>query len=194
MNRLIVFSAMAAGVYAACLPADARACDLAVNSAHVVDPSLQASDQTPPTLPAIPSPHIRHGDGTQGCRPSDCADVGSVTISAVATDETTMPGNVGYRLSLAGGTLPASLTLPETAVNPLASFLILYFDADDVDALDFTLQVVAIDAAGNESAPQMVRVRDDTSGCTIARGRHSGRSLGWFALAALLLAARRRRR
>ena len=64
---------------------------------------------------------------------------------------------------------------------------------EDHEPIDFTLLVVAIDRAGNESAPQMVRVHDDPGGCAIARPRRPYRGLTFVAAAALLLAARRRK-
>jgi len=57
------------------------------------------------------------------------------------------------------------------------------------------LQVVAIDGAGNESAPQTVRVADDPGGaCAVARPRRSGAGPATVVAAVLLLAARKRRR
>jgi MYXO-CTERM domain-containing protein len=53
--------------------------------------------------------------------------------------------------------------------------------------------LVAVDAAGNESAPQTVRIHDDMGGCSI--GRRSGVKGGTLAMLvlALVLAGRRRR-
>ena len=65
---------------------------------------------------------------------------------------------------------------------------------EDHEPIDFTLRVVAIDRAGNESAPQMVRVTDDPGGCAIARPRAPYRGLAIAGGAALLLVVRRRRR
>ena len=73
----------------------------------------------------------------------------------------------------------------------------LFWSDDDSsgEAFDFTLQVVAIDLAGNESAPQTVRVHDDPPGlCAVARGGVSRSGRAVLVMAALLLAARRRRR
>ena len=63
---------------------------------------------------------------------------------------------------------------------------------EDHAPIDFTLRVVAIDRAGNESAPQTVRVTDDPGGCAVVRPHPRG--LAWAVAAALLLARRRRRR
>jgi len=193
MNRLVSLLAGAAVVVA--LRADARACDPVAYLPHTVDSSLQASDQTPPTLPAIPAPVVHRAVGSQnGCERSDCGSLGTVMIQALATDDTTAPGKIGYRFSLAAGRLPAGLTLSQTAFDAEGPTLILYFDTDNTDAIDFTLQVVAIDHAGNESTPQTVRVFDESGApCAVARGPDSRDGFAAIAVVALLVAARRRR-
>jgi len=193
MNRLV--SLLAGAAVVAALRADARACDPVGQIPHTVDASMQAADQTPPTLPAIPPPIIHRGDGSQGCTRSDCASLGSIQIAAGATDDMSTPDKIGYRFSLAAGALPSGFTLPTTAIDPLGARLLMYFDADKVGAMDFTLQVAAIDLAGNESAPQTVRVTDDSGmACAVARASASRNGFAVIAVVALLLAARRRRR
>ena len=66
--------------------------------------------------------------------------------------------------------------------------------SNDQEPIEFTLRVVAIDLAGNESAPQTVRVSDDPGGCAIAPARRPDSGLAFVAAAALLLATRHRRR
>ena len=58
--------------------------------------------------------------------------------------------------------------LPADAIEPGGSVLQLYWDSTTGRPVDFTLQVVAIDLAGNVSAPQTVRVKDD-SGARVRR-------------------------
>jgi len=53
---------------------------------------------------------------------------------------------------------------------------------------------VAIDLAGNESAPQTVHVEHHSDSCSIAGARPSRPGLGWIALVALIVTAYRRRR
>jgi len=191
MNRLLSLVVIATVVTA--LRADARACSPIDPSKHVVDTSMQATDHTPPTLPAIPPPEFHYVDDSSdiGCAPS-CSSSSFVGIPAVATDDTTAPGAIGYRLTLDSGTLPPGVVLPITATDPHGD-AVLVFIGNEATSLDFTLQVVAIDLAGNESAPQSVRVIDDRGGCAIARGGGSRSARGWIVLALLVLAARRRR-
>jgi len=177
------------------VPTRSRACKPIPQVEHVLDPSMQATDQTPPNLPALPPPTISRSDESDsgGCG-STCSPRGSIWIDAQATDDMTPPGGIGYRVTLAGGTLPAGLTLPAFA---LGNGLRLFWSDDESsgEAFDFTLQVVAIDLAGNESAPQTVRVHDDPPGlCAVARGGVSRSGRAALLVAALLLAARRRRR
>ena len=52
---------------------------------------------------------------------------------------------------------------------------------DGQPTLNFTLRVVAIDLAGNESAPQTVRINDDRAGARVRPGRATTRSPPWLA-------------
>jgi len=196
MNRLswlLVVGAVA--VVVAAPGRDARACDPIGQVIHTVVPSMQATDQTPPTLPVIPAPLIHHADNSDsnGCGGSKCSDVSYIGIPAVATDDMTPPEKIGYRLTLESGHLPAGEVLPADAIEPIGGLLKVYFI--DATSFDFTLQVVAIDLAGNESAPQSVQVQDlHTQDCSAAGRPALPSGPAVLAVAAILLAARRRRR
>jgi len=192
MNRLLSLVIVATVVTA--LRADARACSPIDPNKHVVDTSMQATDHTPPTLPAIPPPEFHFADDSSdglGCGPM-CTPFSFVKIPAVATDDTTAPGAIGYRLTLDSGTLPPGVVLPITATDPHGD-AVLVFIGNEATSLDFTLQVVAIDLAGNESAPQTVHVEHHSDSCSIAGARPSRPGLGWIALVALIVTAYRRR-
>jgi hypothetical protein len=180
----------------AALPVDARACDPIGNLPHIVDMSMQATDHTPPTLAAIPAPVFHYEDensnGIGGCG-AKCGDGSWIGIPAVATDDMTAPERIGYRLSLESGTLPPNVGLLTMAQDPIFGFVRIYIREETTD-FNFTLQVVAIDAAGNESAPQTVVVEHHDSGCSIAGTRISRPGLGWIMLGALIVTAYRRRR
>lgn len=195
---LLVTASIAATAWPA---ADARACSFALPSPHVVDPAMQATDHGPPTLPPLGAPQITRGKKPQrsGCgySASSCDDIGSVVIRVSATDDNTPPEQIGYRMSVEAGSFPEGLTLPSGAVKPLGDLLVLNWvdgASDDQEPIEFTLRVVAIDLAGNESAPQTVRVSDDPGGCAIAPARPPFLWVAFVATAALLLATRRRRR
>ena len=156
---------------------------------------MQATDQTPPTLPVIPAPLIHHAvnSDSNGCGGSKCSDVSRIEIPAVATDDMTPPEKIGYRVTLESGHLPPNEVLPADAIEPIGGFVELYFTSGTT--FNATLKVVAIDLAGNESAPQSVHVNDiEGMPCSAAGGPASRSGPGCLALAALLLVARRRRR
>lgn len=192
MNRLCSLAVVATVVGA--LRVDARACDAVGTYPHTVDTSMQATDQTPPTLPAIPAPTIHYADETSdgvGCG-AKCGEATYVGIPAVATDDTTDRYRIGYRFSLESGVLPSNFALPATAIDPNGDVVRIFFNSETA-SFDFTLQVVAIDLAGNESAPQSVRVVQMNHACAVAGAPATGYRFGWLALAgALVLAARRR--
>ena len=182
MNRVGLFSISV--VVVAALHADARACKPLGQVEHMIVAAMQETDRTPPTLPIIPPPEIHYGDGASSGCGSDCPDRGFIQIPAVATDDMTPPEKIGYRFTLAAGDLVPGLTLPATAVDPnIGDAVSLYWNGTTGRPVDFTLQVVAIDLAGNESAPQSLHIVEDTShNCAVARGRASHSPLAWVML------------
>ncbi len=194
MKGLLTSSALVAAVVTAA-STDARACKRLGLMEHVVDPSLLETDHTPPTL-VIPPASVDYGDSSQDGCASDCADIGTILIATVATDDMTAPERIGYRFTLEAGDLPPGLTLPDTAVEPnVLNHVALYWNGSAGGPVDFTVQVVAIDHAGNETAPMSLRIRSDASqGCAIARGQSSRSGLAWMMLMALLAFRRRHRR
>src|SRR5215831_13807846 len=119
MNRLV--SLVVAAAAAAAMESHARACP-ALNTFHMVDAAMQGRDQTPPTLPPIPEAMVHYADNSSdgsGCGGPPCGDVSYIAFAAVATDDTTTPDRIGYRLSLAdGSTLPPAVSLPSSAIEP----------------------------------------------------------------------------
>lgn len=196
----------AAVLLVACILASpaAHACSYTLRN-HVVDATMAGVDAIPPVLPEVLSVKIvraqapKSDDGCGISGGSSCDDIGRLVMPAEARDDRTPPDRVGYRFTLAAGALPAGLTLPEGALDPEdAGVVTIYWGdggGDTSEALDFTLRVVAIDQAGNESAPQTVRVQQSSpgGGCRVARAG-AAPSPAWLALglAALLLAVRRR--
>jgi hypothetical protein len=178
----------------------ARACSLGLLTPHVLDPGAQATDQTPPTLPPPALFRIDRGqDSGGGCSGSSCDDIGAIAISVAATDDATPDDEIGYRLTLAAGRLPEGFVLPSTAVRTPrgtdGQIWIYWVDGKgDQESFSFTLQIVAIDLAGNESPPQSLTIADPgTGGCRIA-GRDRPSTSGLLALLALATAAAARRR
>src|SRR4029079_10808990 len=72
-----------------------------------------------------------------------------------------------------------------------ADAVVLYWGSTTGRPVDFTLQVVAIDLAGNESAPQSVSITDDRShACAVERRPDSRWGLAWIMLVALVASRR----
>jgi MYXO-CTERM domain-containing protein len=204
MGRTRAAAAIASIVLAAVLGAarPSRACSIPGPTPHTIDPQRQATDHQAPTLPAPPPPKITRGRAAHraGCSSSandSCDDVGLIDIALGATDDMSQPSAIGYRFSLVSGKLPDGLQLPADAVRPGtgSSVVLAWIDemTDTQEPFDFTVQIVAVDEAGNESAPQTLRVQDPgtSGGCRVGDGRAGGAVL---ALALLALAAPRRRR
>ncbi|HEY7375107.1 MAG TPA: hypothetical protein VIF57_23295 [Polyangia bacterium] len=195
---------LCAAAFLAAPRADARACSIAGPSPYVVDASLQATDHVAPTLGSVTVARLQRGASTGGCDGSGtsggtCDGLGSLALAVPASDDVTPATDIGYRFSLVDGALPPSFTIllgrPSTAALSDGQIWFSWSDGtDDHPPIDFTLQVVAVDRAGNESAPQTVRVSDDPGGCAIASPRPHARGLVWAMAAVTLLAARRRRR
>jgi hypothetical protein len=203
MKRLTYCLIVAIAAAAASLPTSARACSFPGPIGHVIDESMQATDQMPPTLAPIPAPEITRGKGSQqtGCSQygsTSCDDIGRIALAVLATDDATPSSRIGYRLTIVTGAPPSGLSLPSDAVEPSGDDLALHWidgATDDQESFDFTLRVVAVDLAGNESVPQTVRIADDRDhACAVARGGGSRKGLVWLGLLPLLLATRRRPR
>jgi MYXO-CTERM domain-containing protein len=190
-------SVLAIAAFVALLRSDARACDEVPSPPHTIDSSMQAIDHTPPTLPAIPALDVYYAPTSpQGCDCGNCGENSYFGFSAVARDDMTPRTRIGYRMSLESGTLPRGVELPATAIEPNGDIVQVQFNSETVAALgNFTLRVIAIDLAGNESAPQIVVMRPASgSECSVSSARASRSGLGWLAFLALIVAAYRRRR
>jgi MYXO-CTERM domain-containing protein len=204
MSRAPVFLVAAAITTAIGAPAPARACSFAGPPVHVVDPAMQATDQTAPMLKPLDAPTVARGFAPGACSgsASSCDDIGIIQVFPNATDDMTAADRIGYRLTLAAGVLPSGLTLPADAIDlePGYPYLRLTWvdgASDNQDAFEFTLAIVAIDLAGNESTPQAIVVGDGGAprgGCRLSPGRSPGPPEILLALLGLALAARRRRR
>jgi hypothetical protein len=199
MKRLAVLLAIAG--LAGALGRPARACSFSGPAPYVIDASMQATDHVPPTLPPLSVASLQRGKANEGCSVNSCAGIASLAIAGAATDDVTPAAGIGYRFSLVDGALPMSfaILLDQPSRATVADGKI-WFNWDDSTAdhepIDFTLQVVAIDEAGNESAPQTVLVSHDAGdGCAVAGGSARRRPLAWFAGLALAgaLVARRGR-
>jgi len=184
MTRLVVASLLTL------LAAPALACSFVEPEPFVVDDTLE--DAEAPAAPVILSMTVTRGaEATRplGDEPAiSCTDLGFIELELDGPSE-----EVGHRFTVIDGDAPDDLGLPGEPVVGL-DFAFIWVDGatDDQEPLSLTIEVVAVDLAGNESAPTTFTVDDpggSAGGCSTAPG--SASAIG--ALAALALVARRRR-
>ena len=212
MRRHSLFFAAAAAVGALVVPIAARAeCFTPEPVPHVIDAAIQGSDRAAPTLP-FPAVSVSRGQASsddQGCGGGEpaCDAYGVIRVSGVASDDRTPMGKIGYRFTLAAGTLPAGLVLPADPVDlppgePAFAFLWTDGPTGQQAPVDFALRVEAVDAAGNVSTPLTVPVRDAGSppvpqywdgNCRISTSRMPARGVVFMASLLVMAIVRRRR-
>ena len=149
----------------------AAACVLEPLRLHHSDADLARIDTAPPERPVVLAAEAYRRSGlTCGqdiCVANNCGDLGGVAVDLSAGDDRTPARDIGFRLELVEGDVPPALgrMLGVDLAGPTPLRVQLSFD--DVPSVAATLRVIAIDAAGNESAPsEPFQVGFD--GCTLA--------------------------
>ncbi len=163
-SRFTAVAIIAAAGLVSMTSSGAAACSLAAPEPHTLDTAEQAVDTTPPDAPSLLELRVVRGQGPQsaGCGGSSatsCDDIGQIGLNLLAVDDRTDTARIGYRITLAGGSLPSGLLLPDEAVRSNSAngewIWLHWIDGatDDQERIDFSLTVIAVDLAGNESAP-----------------------------------------
>ncbi len=144
----------------------ALACSFAGQTPHQLDEAEIVADAAAPGRPDVEGVGITRGRGPRdvGCsqQVSSCDDMGVIELSVSAADDRSPADELGYRLSLASGELPAGLQLPAGAVRAERGLIVLPWSdgaSDDQEAFSFELSLVAVDLAGNEGPPTQVPLR-----------------------------------
>jgi hypothetical protein len=159
----------------------AHSCSRLTLEPHTTQPDEAAADSTAPEPPRITGVTVdrSYGPRSEGCSggsESSCDGTGTIGFElAEGADDRTTPDQLGYRIERVAGDLPTGVVLPG-AVRAHDGWLWLEFTdpgPDDQDEIDVTFRIVAVDLAGNESAPSArARARDPgDEGCALARGR-----------------------
>lgn len=164
------------------LAGHAWCCEIAAPSRLVIDPAEQGVDVTPPGQVVTVAPALKRGVGPSrsGCTgetATSCDDLGRLTLHIVPpADDRTAPEQLGYLVRVVAGTPPSGLTFPEQALVQYAwglDFAWIDGATDDQEPIDFSIELVAVDRAGNAGPPSAaVRIVDsrDDGGCRVARG------------------------
>ena len=159
---------------AALRPQLAAACSRVAPEAFEIDRSLARDDQTAPTpfrgLTAsthrVAGEHCKNGT----CISSSCGDAGYVELRFDPPrdgTEDTESTDLGYRVVWLNGKMPEAMRNEIGVVRPLNAGPSLTLEAGfaGITELDGELALVAVDRAGNESAPSEA-VHVQWSGCT----------------------------
>jgi hypothetical protein len=139
---------------------------------HRLDAALEQKDALPPGTPLVVAVDAFRRAGMTctraSCVSNSCGDTGTVRIElAPSADDNTPASELGYRLQLVRGELPASMLGAIGVTLAAGQTLFLRASFEEMTALDASLVAVAVDGAGNESAPtQPFPVHFD--GCTLA--------------------------
>jgi hypothetical protein len=152
--------------------APASGCIFAPPLLHRVDDALRGGDVSAPDTPVVVSVDAFRRQGMTctraSCVANSCGSTGTVRIDlAPSADDVTPPDELGFRLVVVRGELPESL---RAAIDvPLAAGQTMYLRPgfDELPLIHVALAAVAVDAAGNESAPTEP-FEIDFDGCTLA--------------------------
>lgn len=181
--------------YAACvlLAAQGRpayACGVAEQQPFEIDLAEAAIDAAPPSAIGDVSVSIRRGHvHGAGCSGDSCDDIGGVTFAfEPPSDDRTQAADFGYRARLVEGSPPTdhwalffeSAVLSDYYYNdpsraPIARLYLSWPDgrSNEQEALQFALELIPLDQAGNEGPPTLVRVADPfrVGGCSTTTAR-----------------------
>jgi len=138
----------------------AAACSREEPTEFELDPSLVGVDTAPPTRFGALQAFTRQISGTRcegdTCTSSSCGDAGGLELKfAPPKDDHTDTAALGYRVVWLRGRMPDTMQRYIERVQPLgrASEIVLELGFSGVTQLDGELALVAVDRAGNESAP-----------------------------------------
>lgn len=139
---------------------------------HQVDAALQGVDVAAPATPVVVAVDAFRRNGMTctraSCVANSCGSTGTVRIDlAQSADDATPPDELGFRLLVVRGEVPESMRGSIGVTLAAGQRLFLRPSFEELPTLDVELAAVAVDAAGNESAPTApFAVRFD--GCTLA--------------------------
>jgi MYXO-CTERM domain-containing protein len=173
---------------------------------HRLDPAAQQVDRTSPTLGPTPAVQVQRGPSPQqagcGVQSTSCDGLGSISITPAVADDRAPASEIGFRLRLTAGSLPEGLALPSGDIRATSGAIYFHWTDGterDHEPFAFNVELIAIDTAGNLSAPVQVMVGDaGAGGCSMGHSSATSGAnpglLGWLTLAGLAMLGVRRRR
>jgi hypothetical protein len=173
----------------------AHACRFAPPTPFVVVPN--AADTTPPMITEATIFDLSRGSaGGQGCSGgrSSCDDIGRLVLDLAATDDLSLGTDIGFRVRVVEGSLPRGALPGADIVDVSTIRFFVAWSEQEPESFDAVLEVVAVDRAGNESAPRRISVESGGAACSTSGGRTGLFTLAPIALAVALIAWRARRR
>lgn len=190
-SRVVRLTSAAAFAVVLFASATALACRLAPPAEFeiVADPS----DTVPPRMAVAEVADIIRGGQSDGCTGGrdSCSDVARVVLSLTATDDVSDQSAIGFRVRVVEGTIGPGAHPVTYVVDVSRAPLIFGWAETDPESFRAVLEVVAVDRAGNTSAPMLLEVEDGGLAC--AAGGGGLRSAWGFAPVALAIAAIARR-
>ncbi|MCB9684949.1 MAG: hypothetical protein H6738_15475 [Alphaproteobacteria bacterium] len=156
-----------------------------------------ASDVSAPRAGEVLSWTITRGrkPAASGTTADSCEEIGIIEVAMQRpADDTDTDDTVGYLPVIREGDTPDGMVLPDTPLSG-PNVRILWNDGavNQQDAIEFTLNLIAVDTAGNVGgSSEDIEIFDDGVGaaCDVA----GGTSVGWLAAGVLLFGLRRRQR
>jgi len=195
-TRLLSAAGIALGLLLPSAPAVVFACSLP--GAQLFEIVANPSDQLAPSEPTVSLVKVQRGDDWQeddGCgshASSSCDGLAFVLLKVEAQDDTGPDSGLGYVFE----TKNTQLSIPAGPVRTDAAgqIMLIFKDVSDdgKDDFDATLEVSAVDKAGNVSLRSTpITISNKGSGCRVARNTPTG--LLWTLAMLLTLTLRQRR-
>ncbi len=154
------------------------------------------SDTTPPQITEAAVFDLARGSDGQGCSGarSSCDDIARLVLDLAATDDVSGRAEIGFRVRVVEGSLPNGVRPAAYTVDVSSMRFQSAWAETDAKSFSAVLEIVAVDRAGNESAPRRLTVEGGGLACSASNGGF-GAALGFAPLALVLaLIARRAQR
>lgn len=134
-----------------------------------LDPMEQALDTSPPGRTVVKELGITRGRGPRSAgdgawSSTSCDDIGTIAmILKPPTDDRTAADKLGYEVRIVAGQAPNGIVRLEPRLARDGRLFLRWVDGahDNQEPIDFSIVIVAVDAAGRRGAPSAaIRIHD----------------------------------